>query len=123
MAHLFANRIVLPYIVSSARSRLHSHITSLRICPIRYPRPSNSVFTSLSVQAHLREFTTTTNMAPNTPLITLNNGQKMPQVGFGLWKVENEKCADIVYNAIKAGYRCFDGACGTYLLLTSFIIL
>jgi D-xylose reductase len=46
------------------------------------------------------------------PLIELNDGSKMPQVGFGLWKVENEKCADLVYTAIKNGYRKFDGACG-----------
>ena len=36
----------------------------------------------------------------------------MPQVGFGLWKVDNATCADTVYNAIKTGYRLFDGACG-----------
>lgn len=35
----------------------------------------------------------------------------MPQVGFGLWKVDNATCADTVYNAIKVGYRLFDGAC------------
>ena len=35
----------------------------------------------------------------------------MPLVGFGLWKVNNDSCADQVYNAIKAGYRLFDGAC------------
>lgn len=35
----------------------------------------------------------------------------MPQVGFGLWKVDNATCADQVYNAIKVGYRLFDGAC------------
>ncbi|KAJ7361585.1 NADP-dependent oxidoreductase domain-containing protein [Mycena albidolilacea] len=37
-------------------------------------------------------------------------GQKMPLVGFGLWKVTKSSCADTVYNAIKAGYRLFDGA-------------
>ncbi|KAF2652698.1 Aldo/keto reductase [Lophiostoma macrostomum CBS 122681] len=47
----------------------------------------------------------------NVPSIELNDGNKMPQVGFGLWKVENKDCADIVYNAIKTGYRLFDGAC------------
>ncbi|KAF2277066.1 Aldo/keto reductase [Westerdykella ornata] len=46
-----------------------------------------------------------------SPLLTLNNGHKMPQVGFGLWKVDNNVCAEVVYNAIKAGYRLFDGAC------------
>jgi hypothetical protein len=52
-------------------------------------------------------------MATNVPYVTLNDGNKMPQVGFGLWKVDNATCADTVYNAIKAGYRLFDGACGT----------
>eukprot|EP01117_Protostelium_nocturnum_P006809 TRINITY_DN2445_c1_g2_i1.p1 TRINITY_DN2445_c1_g2~~TRINITY_DN2445_c1_g2_i1.p1 ORF type:complete len:325 (+),score=129.00 TRINITY_DN2445_c1_g2_i1:389-1363(+) len=48
----------------------------------------------------------------NAPSITLNpTGQKMPQVGFGLWKVDNATCADTVYNAVKSGYRLFDGAC------------
>ncbi|ORY57191.1 Aldo/keto reductase-like protein [Pseudomassariella vexata] len=46
-----------------------------------------------------------------TPTIKLSSGYEMPQVGFGLWKVANETCADTVYNAIKAGYRLLDGAC------------
>lgn len=46
------------------------------------------------------------------PTVKLNSGFDMPLVGFGLWKVNNETCADQVYEAIKAGYRCFDGACG-----------
>ncbi|KAL2136261.1 hypothetical protein VTI74DRAFT_4694 [Chaetomium olivicolor] len=44
------------------------------------------------------------------PAIKLNSGYDMPQVGFGLWKVDNAVCADVVYNAIKIGYRLFDGA-------------
>lgn len=50
----------------------------------------------------------------STPSIELNDGNKMPQVGFGLWKVDNKTCADQVYEAIKTGYRLFDGACGMY---------
>jgi D-xylose reductase len=46
------------------------------------------------------------------PAIKLSSGYDMPQVGFGLWKVDNEIAADTVYNAIKIGYRLFDGACG-----------
>ncbi|KAG8728876.1 NAD(P)H-dependent D-xylose reductase (XR) [Ceratobasidium sp. 428] len=43
--------------------------------------------------------------------ITLKRtGQKMPLVGFGLWKVTKSTCADTVYNAIKSGYRLLDGA-------------
>jgi len=44
--------------------------------------------------------------------LTLNNGLQMPLVGHGLWKISNDAVADHVYNAIKAGYRLFDGACG-----------
>ncbi|ROT35001.1 NAD(P)H-dependent D-xylose reductase [Sodiomyces alkalinus F11] len=46
----------------------------------------------------------------NIPTIKLNSGYDMPQVGFGLWKVDNAIAADTVYNAIKTGYRLFDGA-------------
>ncbi|KAJ6144254.1 hypothetical protein N7470_008149 [Penicillium chermesinum] len=45
------------------------------------------------------------------PTVKLSSGYEMPLVGFGLWKVKNDTCADQIYNAIKAGYRCFDGAC------------
>ncbi|KAL9577022.1 MAG: hypothetical protein Q9212_006642 [Teloschistes hypoglaucus] len=48
---------------------------------------------------------------PSSATIKLNSGHEMPIVGFGLWKVTNDTCADQVYNAIKAGYRLFDGAC------------
>jgi len=34
----------------------------------------------------------------------------MPWVGFGIWKVNRETCAQTVYYAIKTGYRLFDGA-------------
>lgn len=36
--------------------------------------------------------------------------QDMPLVGFGLWKVDKETTAEVVYEAIKVGYRLFDGA-------------
>ena len=49
------------------------------------------------------------------PTVKLNSGYEMPMVGFGLWKVNNDTCADQVYNAIKAGYRLLDGACGKSL--------
>ncbi|OAX43016.1 Aldo/keto reductase [Rhizopogon vinicolor AM-OR11-026] len=43
-------------------------------------------------------------------IILKRTQQKMPLVGFGLWKVTKSTCADTVYNAIKAGYRLLDGA-------------
>ncbi len=48
------------------------------------------------------------------PNVKLSSGADMPQAGFGLWKVDNAVAADTVYNAIKSGYRLFDGACGEY---------
>ena len=42
---------------------------------------------------------------------TLNNGLKMPIVGFGVFRVPNKKeCEESVYQAIKAGYRLIDTA-------------
>ena len=35
----------------------------------------------------------------------------MPRIGLGLWKIPRNVCAQTVYEAIKAGYRLFDGAC------------
>ena len=40
-----------------------------------------------------------------------HNQKNMPKVGFGLWKIPQDICADAVYNAIKAGYRHLDSAC------------
>ncbi|GME76934.1 unnamed protein product [Ambrosiozyma monospora] len=45
-----------------------------------------------------------------TDYITLNNGIKIPQIGFGCWKVDQVTCAEQIYEAIKVGYRLFDGA-------------
>ncbi|KAI1093014.1 Aldo/keto reductase [Rostrohypoxylon terebratum] len=49
-------------------------------------------------------------MAAKTPTVKLSSGYDMPIVGFGIWKVPNDVCADQVYNAIKLGYRHIDGA-------------
>ncbi|MBT7541884.1 MAG: aldo/keto reductase, partial [Gammaproteobacteria bacterium] len=35
----------------------------------------------------------------------------IPQVGFGLWKISRDDCANVVYEAIKSGYRHLDSAC------------
>lgn len=43
--------------------------------------------------------------------ITLNNGLKMPMLGFGVFRVPDKKeCQESVYQAIKAGYRLIDTA-------------
>ena len=35
----------------------------------------------------------------------------IPPIGFGLWKVDKDICAQTVYDAAVAGYRHFDSAC------------
>jgi len=45
------------------------------------------------------------------PEITLNNGQTIPQIGLGLWKIKDkQQCLDAVTAALKAGYRHLDTA-------------
>jgi D-xylose reductase len=47
----------------------------------------------------------------SSPAITLQRtGAKMPAIGFGTWKIPNAQAPETIYNAIKAGYRLFDGA-------------
>ena len=43
--------------------------------------------------------------------ITLNNGIKMPKIGFGVFRMTNEnECEEAVMNAIQSGYRLIDTA-------------
>ncbi|MEU8913850.1 aldo/keto reductase [Streptomyces nigrescens] len=44
------------------------------------------------------------------PSITLNNGVAMPQLGFGVWQVEDEQAFGAVGQALDAGYRSIDTA-------------
>jgi len=43
--------------------------------------------------------------------IELRSGAKLPVVGSGMWKVPNDACAQLVQDAVSAGYRHFDCAC------------
>ena len=46
----------------------------------------------------------------NVPLITLNDGNKIPQLGFGVFKVPPEETAAAVRDALEVGYRHIDTA-------------
>ena len=37
--------------------------------------------------------------------VTLNNGIKMPKLGYGVYQLSNEECERCVLDAISAGYR------------------
>jgi diketogulonate reductase-like aldo/keto reductase len=46
-------------------------------------------------------------------IVTLNNGVKMPIIGFGVYQVPDaEECENAVYEALMAGYRLIDTASG-----------
>ncbi|MGW4894691.1 aldo/keto reductase [Kitasatospora sp. NPDC004240] len=46
----------------------------------------------------------------NIPNVTLNNGLRIPQLGFGVWQVPDAEATAAVRAAIEAGYRSIDTA-------------
>ncbi|WP_328535828.1 aldo/keto reductase [Streptomyces sp. NBC_00344] len=44
------------------------------------------------------------------PFITLNNGVRMPQLGFGVWQIADAEATEAVGTALEAGYRSIDTA-------------
>ncbi|MEU7820031.1 aldo/keto reductase [Catellatospora sp. NPDC049133] len=44
------------------------------------------------------------------PDVTLNNGVLMPQLGFGVWQVDDDAAEHAVTTALRAGYRSIDTA-------------
>lgn len=42
--------------------------------------------------------------------VKLNNGLSMPQLGFGVWKISDDRAATIVGKAFEVGYRSIDTA-------------
>lgn len=49
-------------------------------------------------------------MSSKVPFITLNNGVRMPQLGFGVWQVPDDEATAAVSTALEAGYRSIDTA-------------
>lgn len=48
----------------------------------------------------------------NIPTIKLNDGNTIPQLGFGVWQVPDDEATPAVAEALKAGYRLIDTAQG-----------
>lgn len=44
------------------------------------------------------------------PMLTFNDGHRMPQVGAGIWQVPQTETAQVVRDALSIGYRLIDGA-------------
>lgn len=46
------------------------------------------------------------------PALSFHDGATVPQLGYGVWQVEDDVAADVVVQAIQAGYRHIDTAAG-----------
>ena len=46
----------------------------------------------------------------SSPSIPLNDGTEIPQLGFGVWQIEQSETAAAVTKALEVGYRHIDGA-------------
>lgn len=44
------------------------------------------------------------------PRLSFHDGRSIPQFGFGLWQIPEDRAAEVVATAARAGYRLFDGA-------------
>jgi 2,5-diketo-D-gluconate reductase A len=49
---------------------------------------------------------------PDVPVISLNNGTRLPQLGFGVFRVGDAEAVGVVGTALQAGYRSIDSAAG-----------
>ena len=48
----------------------------------------------------------------HTPMITLSDGNLIPQIGLGVLRIDDEGVTPVVESALEAGYRHIDGAAG-----------
>ena len=48
----------------------------------------------------------------HTPMVTLSDGNLIPQVGLGVLRIDDEGVTPVVESALEAGYRHIDGAAG-----------
>ena len=59
---------------------------------------------------HVDSITFTQNEQHLAPTIMLNNGLQMPAFGIGTYSLKNQTCFNLVYTALKNGYRLIDTA-------------
>lgn len=48
----------------------------------------------------------------SVPVVELNDGNRMPALGLGVWQIDDDKVGKVVNTAIDAGYRLIDTAQG-----------
>ncbi|MCJ2133787.1 aldo/keto reductase [Methylobacterium sp. J-026] len=49
-------------------------------------------------------------MAISVPTLALNDGHRIPQIGYGCWQLSDAQAPDLVGRALQAGYRLIDTA-------------
>jgi 2,5-diketo-D-gluconate reductase A len=49
-------------------------------------------------------------MIAKVPTLTLNDGRRIPQIGYGCWQLSDTQAPDLVGKALQAGYRLIDTA-------------
>lgn len=49
-------------------------------------------------------------MSDKQPLLTFNDGKRVPQLGYGVFQIDNDAAADAVATALETGYRSIDTA-------------
>ena len=49
-------------------------------------------------------------MSYNVPNVKFNDGRSIPQLGYGVWQIEDEVAEKIVSTALEIGYRHIDTA-------------
>ena len=55
---------------------------------------------------------TLADQTPDIPLITLHDGSRIPQIGLGVLRIDDEGVVPVVESALAIGYRHIDGAAG-----------
>ena len=55
---------------------------------------------------------TLADQTPDIPLITLHDGSRIPQIGLGVLRIDDEGGVPVVESALAIGYRHIDGAAG-----------
>ncbi len=66
----------------------------------------------LGERFQMSESTTQTAQTPEVPMITLRDGNQIPQIGLGVLRIDNDGVVPVVESALQVGYRHIDGAAG-----------
>ena len=95
----------LDFLVGASGTRCTVSRTSLRRSRVR---ASLTLFDVRGASAAPRHESIMT----SSPDITFHDGRSIPQLGYGVWQVENDVAADVVTQAVEAGFRHIDTARG-----------